>query len=329
MTGSAGQSRRSGTASRYPSSAAGFNRYRIASVAEQQWGVASWAQLRQRLSRAALTRAIGAGRLHQVFPKVWSPVPLSLLPAEGWHAAAVLCGGAGAGLAAHSAAWWAELVKQRPTAIHVAVRGRRVPVDGIVWHRLELDMTKLRRMPITPLARIPLDLAPSLSAWELRSVLAELQYRHGVETEEVRLHLGRGRSGAVRLRQALDAHTPQLAATKSELERAFARFLEDRGFELPSFNAHTGKATVDAIYVDQRIAIELDGLRGHSGERRILRDHRRDMHRRADGFIPLRYHFSQLKDPNDCVLIERELERFGVRRHSSTGREQLGPFGTG
>jgi hypothetical protein len=46
----------------------------------------------------------------------------------------------------------------------------------------------------------------------------------------------------------------------------------------------------------------------------VLRDHRRDLHRRADGLLPIRYHFTQLLDPADRVLIEAELERFGVPR---------------
>ena len=46
--------------------------------------------------------------------RVYSDVPPSLLSVEGWHAAAVLCGGEGACLCAASAAWWTELVKERP-----------------------------------------------------------------------------------------------------------------------------------------------------------------------------------------------------------------------
>ena len=201
-------------------------------------------------------------------------------------------------------------------SIHVAVRTDREPVQGIRWHRLPIegDPLKHRKMPVTPLARIPVELAPLLSEWDLRGVLAELEYHHGIGPEEVRSHLGRGRTGAAKLRRALDKHTPQLARTKSELERAFALFIDECQFEHGAYNQDTGKATVDAIYADQRIAIELDGLQGHAGERRVLRDHRRDLHRRADGFTPLRYHFTQLIDANDRRLIEAELERLGVPR---------------
>ena len=51
-------------------------------------------------------------------------------------------------------------------------------------------------------------------------------------------------------------------------------------------------------------------MKGHRGERRILRDHRRDLHRRHDGFTVLRYHYAQLTE--DADLIEDELRRHGV-----------------
>lgn len=267
-----------------------------------------------------LTRAIAAGRLHEVFPRVYSVVPLSLLSVEGWHAAAVLCGGQGACLCGASAAWWTRLVKERPAEIHVAVRGRRAEVDGIRWHqrRGATEPAKHNRMPITPLPHIPADLAPSLSDWDLRGVLAELEFHHDIGPEQVRMALRKGKPGVAKLRRALDAHTPQLAATRSELERVYAQFADECGYVQPEYNYPIGTSTVDAIYRDQRIVIELDGVQGHSGERRILRDHRRDLHRRADGLLPLRYHYSQFKDPNDLRLIEAELDRYGVPK----------PFGT-
>ncbi len=269
------------------------------------------------MAKGAIDRAIDSGRLQPVFPRVYATVPPSMLSVAGWHAAAVLCGGPGACLCAESAAWWTDLVKEPPGLIHVNVRSDHGSVHGIEWHRFDLgagEPPKHNRMPITALARIPLDLAASLSDWELRGVLAELEFHHGIGPEEVRKSLRRGKPGAAKLRKALDAHTPQLAATRSELERVFARFVDECAFLQPEYNYPVGKSTVDAIYVDQRIAIELDGVKGHSGERRVLRDHRRDLHRRADGFLPLRYHFAQLIDPNDRRLIEDELERLGVPR---------------
>lgn len=250
-------------------------------------------------------------------PSVYSIVPPALMSVEAWHAAAILAGGDDACLCGPSAGWWAGVVEKRPAEIHVAVTGARRHLRGIRWHRLKLaesERDKLRDMPITALRRIPLDLASSMTVFELKRVLAELEYHHGVEPEHIRPALRRGYPGAAKLRRALDDHIPQLALTRSHLEAVFADFLHQRGFAQPEFNHPLGSSTVDAVYRDLRIAIELDGVKGHKGERRILRDHRRDLHRRADGMLPVRYHYTQIINPADQDLIEAELDRLGVPR---------------
>jgi very-short-patch-repair endonuclease len=282
------------------------------SVAVRQWGTASFAQLRRRrISKAAISRALASGRLFEVHPGVYSIAPPSLMQFESHLAAAILAGGDGAALCADAAAHWAKLTKHRPKQIHVAVKHRHEPIEGIRWHRLNLtedERTKLHRMPITALQRIPLDLAPTASVWDLKGVLAELEFHYDIGPEQITLR--RGYPGAAKLRKAIEQHTPQLAETRSHLEKAFIVLLENHGVELPSFNAAVGLSTVDATYEDQRLIVELDGVKGHKGERRILRDHTRDLHRRREGFTVLRYHFAQLV--TEGHLVAEELLRFGI-----------------
>ncbi len=283
-------------------------------VAARQRGLVTFGQLRRRkVSKAAISRALASGLLHQVHPGVYSVIPLPLLSFESRLAAAVLAGGEGACLCADSAAHWVGVLARRPAAIHVATRHRRAPLPGIRWHRLALadgERGHYRGMPITALERIPLDLAPTASVWELKGVLAELEYHHDIEPGQITLR--RGYAGAAKLRRAIAEHTPQLADTRSQLEQAFVALLDAHGFVLPVFNATVGPTKVDATFEDQRLIIELDGVKGHSGERRVLRDHRRDLHRRRDGYTVLRYHYAQLLQ--DGELIAAELDRYGVRR---------------
>jgi very-short-patch-repair endonuclease len=299
-------------------SAVRSNRARIASLAEQQFGLAKWSQLRRRgVAEAAIARALDTGRLVEVHPGVYSTVPLSLMSVEAWHGAAILAGGAGACLCCESAGWWASLLKAQPPKIHVAICCDLEELPGVVWHRLALregERDLHRGLPITAPVRIPLDLASRLSLWELKGVLAELEFHHGIGPEVVARTLRRGYTGSAKLRRALAEHTPELALTRSELERMFTRFLSDRGFELPSFNAAVGLSTVDATYETERVVIELDGVKGHSGQRRVLRDHRRDAHHRASGYAILRYHYAQLVHPADQRMIEAELDRLGIPR---------------
>ena len=268
------------------------------------------------MARAAISRAVDAGRLHPVHPSVYSVIPKSLMTEQAWLAAAILAGGPGARLCAASAGWWAGVWDHKPDEIHVAVASDLAEIDGIRWHRLSLDEEAVhhRGIPMTVFERIPLDMARELSLWELKGVLAELEFQHEIEPDEIRPLLRRGYPGAAKLRKALDDHTPELALTRGHLERVFARFLIERGFVLPHFNHPAGRSTVDAVYDDPPVAIELDGVRGHTGERRVLRDHRRDVHRRAEGKTPLRYHYAQILNPVDQALIEAELDRLGIPR---------------
>lgn len=310
---------RPGTALRNQSDSVRRNRNLIDIVAAQQFGQVRWGQLEEQgLAKATIARAVAAGRLRETFPSVYSVMPLALMGDEAWLAAAILAGGDGACLCAHTAAWWAGLLTRRPAAIDVAINCSLREVRGIRWHRLRLDgeeRPRLRGLPITPLDRIPLDLAPSMTQFELQGVLAELEFHHGIGPEAVAAIPRRGYCGGAKLGRALAAHTPALAETREGLERVFAGYLMDRDFLLPRFNYPVGKSTVDAVYLDQRIIIELDGVKGHSGERRVLRDHRRDLHRRADGFLPLRYHYAQIINPVDQDLIEAELDRCDVPRN--------------
>lgn len=306
----------SGSANGNRNRSASENRNLIRAVAERQFGTVDSEQLRRRrIGKATIHRARQAGWLHLVHHGVYSIVPPALMTVEAWHAAAILAGGRGACLCGHSAAWWAGLLRTRPKQIHVAIAGERARLAGVRWHRLGIpadQRVRHRGMPITALDRIPSDLAPHLTVFELKTVLAELEFHHEIEASSVLLIPGR--KGAPKLRRAIAEHTPQLAETRSHLELAFAEFLISRGFALPEFNHPVGASTVDAIYRDQAVVFELDGTKGHRGERRILRDHRRDLHRRADGLLPVRYHYAQIMHPADQLLIEAELDRLGIPR---------------
>ena len=272
------------------------------------------------MAKSAISRAVASERLYRVYDGVYSVVPPELMTDDAKMAAAVLAGGPGALLCGPSAAWWLKLIDTKPPIVHVAVAGPRRPVSGIRWHRLKLtaeERANVSHMPVTTPTRVALDVAAGSTLFELKTLLAELEFHYGIEAIEVAKGLRKGYPGSARLRRAIEEHTPQLARTREALELAFAAFLIEYGFALPEFNYRVGRSTVDAAYIKEKVIVELDGLRGHSGERRILRDHRRDLHRRADGNLVLRYHYTQLMNPDDRLLIVEDLDRAGIPR---TGR---------
>lgn len=301
-----------------PSARAVGIRQRIDAIAEKQGLVASRAELNEAdVDDAAIGREVRAERLFVVYPGVYSKVRPELLSDEGRLTAAIRFGHEDARFAAQTLLHLAECLPSKPPLIHVATRHSRKPADGIRWHRLPAQPghpASINGFPCTTLERAALDAAPDLTPRALKRVLAELEYLHGIDAAQVATALRRGHPGSARLRRAIAEHTPALAETVDELERCFAEFVVERGFEVPRFNHRTGFATVDVEFERARVIVELDGVRGHSGARRVLRDHRRDLYRRAEGKTVLRYAYAQITTDRDRDLVEADLLRAGVHK---------------
>ncbi len=116
--------------------------------------------------------------------------------------------------------------------------------------------------------------------------------------------LRRGRPGSAKLREALESHRPDLALTRSQLERAFFALCESAGLPLPEINARHGRMTVDATWRHERVIVELDGYRGHRTRAQIERDRRRELRLRAAGYTVVRYRWSQIMHESDLVIAD-------------------------
>jgi very-short-patch-repair endonuclease len=161
---------------------------------------------------------------------------------------------------------------------------------------------------VTGVPRTLLDLASVLSARQLRRALAEADYRGLLDPAEVESVLGRGRPGSRSLKVALANHLPSLAETLSELEERFLELCERGQLRTPEVNARVGRMRVDALWREERIAVELDGTAAHRGWAAIRRDRRRELALRAAGFQVVRYSWDQVaKSPDEVVLDLRRL----------------------
>jgi predicted transcriptional regulator of viral defense system len=274
-------------------------------VASQQSGVIHIAQLlRCGVSRSTASRWTAEGRLHRKYLGVYA-VGRPVLPVEGELVAALFFAGPGATLSYETAAWWWGLIDEPPRVIRVTVPGRRRSTDGVYIHnRRNFDRTWHRRLPVTTVAQTLLDLAATASVDRVRRALAEMEFHGLAELWEVEAALRRGCPGSAALRAALHLHKPELALTRSELERRFVLLCESAGLPPHEVNVIFHGYLIDALWREQRVAVELDGLRGHRTRAQLESDHQRDLVLRRVWVVVHRYTWQQVTQEGPAVQAD-------------------------
>jgi very-short-patch-repair endonuclease len=230
------------------------------------------------------------------------------VPVEGRMVAALIAVGPEAVLSHATAAWWWGLIENEPGCIELS-NPRRVKDRGDVRvHRTrDPESTRHRRFRITTVPRTLLDLAARASVNEVRRAMAEAEYRRLLNVGEVAAMLGVGRPGSKTLRAALRTHEPRLARTRSRVERRFLELCERAALPMPDVNVKVGRMTVDAVWWDAGLAVELDTYGTHGSPARMERDRRRELHLRAAGFAVVRYTDQQIDEQPQLVLADLQL----------------------
>jgi very-short-patch-repair endonuclease len=191
--------------------------------------------------------------------------------------------------------------------MQLAVPRDRAKIDGLqlfISRNLRPgDTTHNGRFPTTSVPRTLLDLATRYDHRALLRALAEAEFQHDLRPADVQRTLRRGHPGSANLRAALKAHAPGHGHMKSQLERAFRRLLIRRGIELPLRNEPVGPWTVDCLWPDRRVAVELDG-RQHERPRQADSDDDRDLWLRRHGYLTRRYGKRQIDEQPDDVIAD-------------------------
>jgi hypothetical protein len=266
------------------------------------------------LAKDAIATLVRQRYLQRVLPWVYA-VGHTAPSVEADLSAALLYAGPGAMLSHASAAWWLALRIDRPPLIDLSTPRQLRSLPGIRVHgRRQLDRIFHNGLPVTSVAQTLLDYAGTAPFHAVRHALAEADFRKVLDIHAIEAILGRGRPGGARLREALERHLPQLAYTRSKLERLFLELCESEGITLPEINAKIGRMTVDALWRAERVIVELDGYHGHASKAQIERDRRRELRLRALGFIVLRYTWEQVVNEPHLVAadLRTELARRGV-----------------
>jgi very-short-patch-repair endonuclease/predicted transcriptional regulator of viral defense system len=282
----------------------------VRAIAAEQAGILSRSQLLGAgVSATAIHRAVHSGRLHRIHRGVYATVAPELVAEDGLLIAALHAAGSGALLSHATAAWRWQLIPARPVRIELTVPRPRLAPEGLMLHAgarfRRGDITHHAPFPTTTVPRTLLDLATRYSHDALLRALAEAEFHHDVRPADVVQTLRRGHPGSARLRAALDAHAPGHGQVRSNLERRFRRLLVRNGIELPRRNQLLGPWTVDCLWPERRVVIELDG-RQHARPSQADRDDDRDLWLRANRYIVRRYGDRQIGEQPQAVIADLE-----------------------
>jgi very-short-patch-repair endonuclease len=256
----------------------------IARVASCQRGLITREQaLGAGLSRHALSRKLAEGSWSAVRRGVYRSCSVP----ETWHQRALAtCLGRGAALAVshQTAAYLHELLREPPARLDVVARYGTSAIGTAQLarvHRGELapaHFVVVAGIPTTSVARTLADLAAGSSTKRLTELVDAALVRCGSAGRRQRLMrdleelAGLGRRGVTKLVLALEPWSamPAAAGLESRLEAATYRLLLDRGLPRPETQYRVvagryGVAFLDFAWPSRRVALEVDGLRFHSG----------------------------------------------------------------
>jgi hypothetical protein len=277
----------------------------VARLAARQWGrVARWQLESLGLPSGTIAAWIDQGYLHRRLPGVYA-VGHPATTTDARLAEALLYAGPGAMLSHTTAAWWLGLIDEQPRQIHVSTTRQCRSRGNIRVHpRRRCDRIDHKRLPTTAIPQTLLDLAAKAPLRTVRRALAKADYNGTLNVATVRAALGSGRPGSAKLRRALERHQPKLAMTKSGLEILFLELCEAAGVSPPEVNLHVGEWEVDALWRQERLAVELDGYGNHHTVAQLKRDRRKELALRQAGLVPVRYSEEQLTRHREAVIAD-------------------------
>jgi very-short-patch-repair endonuclease len=289
---------------------------RLARIAARQHGLVSHRQLAAvGLSTKAVTRRVERGRLHRIYRGVYAVGHAQRTSEARWMAAVMACGPGAVLSHLDAAALW-KIYNGEGALVHVTrttKAGQRLA--GVRVHRARRldpeDVTVKNGIPVTTVARTLVDLTDVLGRDRILRAMREADYLRLLDLNALNaaVQRGRGRKGLNVLKQALKHHTPG-QIVRDELEHRFAELVRAAGLPMPDTNVRVQtrrrRYTVDCLWREQRVAVELDGRAAHAREMAFEEDRARDAALSASGLRPLRFTWRRVTHEPDEVTAELE-----------------------
>jgi very-short-patch-repair endonuclease len=271
---------------------------RIARVGARQDNVISLGQLLEAgLGHDAVAYRVKARvmqRLHRGVFLLGAAAPTPVARAR----AAVMACGEGAVLSHRSAAEMFGLLAASDREADVTVVGRNPGFHpGIRLHRprslARYEVTSVRGIPVTTVARTICDLAATESPREVERAWQEALYRRIVTPNAVARVVQREprRKGAPVIRALIE--DPRM--TRSERERALLKLIDAAQLPRPLTNVRLHGYLVDAYWPEHGLVLEFDGWQAHGHRQAFEGDRKRDQVMLANRLRTMRVTDRQLK----------------------------------
>jgi very-short-patch-repair endonuclease len=251
----------------------------IARIAGRQDNVIGREQLLSAgLGRGAIAHRVRTGAWQRLHNNVYllGPAPPSLMARAR---AAVMACGTRAVVSHRSAAEMFGLLPEIGGEVHVTVAGRNVaPRGGVRRHRIAAfgpaEVTKMRGIPVTSIARTICDLAATEPSRDVEHAYQEALYRRILTPGALAAVLKREprRRGASLIRTLLD--NPSM--TRSDKERRLLKLLAEAQLPTPLTNVRVHGYLVDAYWPEHGLVLEFDGWQAHGHRGAFDRDRKRD-----------------------------------------------------
>lgn len=281
----------------------------IARIAGRQDNVIAGDQLRSAgLGRGAIAQRVKNRTMQRLHVGVYLLGAAPPTPMARARAAALACGGGADSVVSHrSAACLYGLLPDNGGDIDITVVGRnQAPRPGIRLHRVaalaRADLTVMRGLKITSVARTICDLAATESARDTEHAFQEALYREVVTDRNLKAVLEREprRRGAPVIRALLE--DPRL--TRSEKERLLLKLIRQAQLPTPLTNAPVHGYKADLYWPQQGLVVEFDGWQAHGHRLAFESNRKRDQILLANGLRVLRVTDRQLTN-EPIALVAR------------------------
>jgi very-short-patch-repair endonuclease len=227
--------------------------------------------------------------------------------------AAVLALGRGTVLSHRSAGELWGIALRSSLAIEVTRMTHARARSRIVAHKSSLpddERTVVDGIPVTTVPRTILDLAAVGSKRQLERALKEVEVQGLTDRLSIPDLLERypRRRGSAVLRALLEDGAVMLGVTQSKLEERFVSLLDSHELSRPRFNAAIAVGgrffSVDCLWQEQRLIVELDGRAVHGTRQAFEADRQRDRLLMVGGWRVMRMTWRQLHDDETSIAAD-------------------------